>query len=80
MQAARGRRGGSNTRPYHAHNIYGMNFTHLNSRVISPRKKQVRAGSEWGMGTLSWMERDGKISTRSKLMGIKPGRVAHPLG
>lgn len=49
--------GGSNTRPYPAHNIYSVNFAHFNSRVMSVGRKHVRAGSERGMGTLSWMER-----------------------
>lgn len=44
-----------------AHNFYSTNFTHL--RVISLGRKHVTPGSEWGMGTCSSVERDGKIST-----------------
>lgn len=58
-----------------AHNFYSTNFTNL--RVISLGRKH---GSEWGMGTWSSMERDGKISTRKKSVSAKPGRVAHASG
>lgn len=58
-----------------AHNFYSTNFTNL--RVISLGRKP---GSEWGMGTWSSMERDGKISTRKKSVSAKPGRVAHASG
>lgn len=61
-----------------AHNFYSQNFTHIT--VISLGRKHAKPGSELGMGTWNSMERDGKISTRRKLVSAKPGRVAFPLG
>lgn len=61
-----------------APNFYSTNFSHL--RMISLGRKHVKPGSEWGVGTWSSVERDGKISTRRKSESAKSCRVAHPLG
>jgi len=73
------RKGGSNTRPYHAHSISGMNFSHLNSRVWS-WKEASKSWLRMGHGYLGLDEKRWQRQHKKWSHGCAARQAGTPLG